>query len=260
MRTLIPALIAVVALVALASCGGGDQAAAPTGYAPNQTAEAYSYVHGGYVGQAVATTDGEGNLSVTLDEAFLPHSLAIVDIESDQWTEDNTATYVIRGNTVHVAKWIAYDGTNYTGTTVGSALVYVESDDQGNPAGNKDLELQILRNERTMRAYFDAIQEGGFQIMTEFGGEPMTVDTTSYGSLTKRGSSYWDERGLTWQGNMEAIEETLVEQGVSYTLNEMSRGDEGTWSVADATTGATASDFPDYFALGQLAIARLDMQ
>jgi hypothetical protein len=259
MRTLLSALIAVVALVALVGCGGGDQAAAPTGYAPNQTAEAYSYVHGGYVGQAVASTDGEGNLSVTIDEAFLPHTLAVVDTEQDQWNEDNTVTYESHGS-YNAAKYVSYQGTTYVGTSFGSSAVWVAADENGNPAGNQSLEMQIVRNERRMAAYFDAIQDGAFQVMTEFGGEPQEVTTTNYGSLTKRGSSYWADTGKTWEGNMELIQEALVEHGLSYTLGEMSKGDDNTWEVADATTGATASDFPDYYALGQLAIARLDRE
>jgi hypothetical protein len=259
MRTLASVIVATIALVALIGCGGGD-AAAPTGYAPNQRSEAYAYVHGGYVGQAVVTTDDEGSIDVTLDEAFLPHTLAIVDMESDDWNEDNTVFYIQRGNEVRVAKWISYNGTNYTGVTVGTALAYVESDEDGNPSGNTILEKAILRNENTMRAWYENIENGQFQTFTEFGGEPTTVTTTRYGSLFKRGSDYWTDRGLTWQGNMEAIEEAAEEMGVGFTLPEMTRNDDGVWELADATTGATASDFPDYFGLVQLAVARLEMQ
>lgn len=257
MRTVGSILIAALATIALVSCG--SDVAAPTGYAPGQTVEAYAYTHGGYVGQAVVTTDDAGSIDVTLDEAFLPHSLAIVDIESDQWNEDNTASYVQRGDTVYVARYIAYDGTNYTGTTVGTSLVYVASDEQGNAAGNTELEKAILRNESTMANWYDVIEAGGFQIFTEFGGEPIPVTTTEYGSVTKRGSEYWNF-GIGWTGNIEAIEEAAQQFGVSYSLDELERGSDNFWSVADATTGATASDFPDYFALIQQAVARLAVQ
>jgi len=256
MRTLITVLVASLALVALVGCG--NDAEPPTGYAPDQTAESYAYVHGGYVGQAVVTTTDEGGFEVTLDEAFLPHTLAIVDMDSDDWNEDNTVFYVQRGNEVRVAKWIAYDGTNYTGVTVGSALAYVESDDEGNPAGGTILEKNIIRNEANMAAWYDNIADGEFVTFTEFGGQGSPVTTTSYGSLFKRGSSYWTN-GLTWQGNMDAIEEAAEENGVGFTLDEMVRGDSD-WRLADAGTGATASDFKDYFSLIQTAVARLEMQ
>jgi hypothetical protein len=258
MRTFITFIVAALVLVAFIGCGGGD-AAAPTGFVPGQTAEAYAYTHGGYVGQAIATTTEDGGFEVTLDEAFLPHSLAIVDIESDEWNDQNTVTYVVRGDTVYVAQNIAYDGTNYVGTTVGSALIYVEADEEGRPAGAKELELMILESEGSMAAWYENIQNGEFAIFTEFGGEPMPVTTTQYGSVTKRGSTYWNF-GLGWQGNMDAIEDAAEQYGVSYTLDDMNRdADSGEWSLADATTAATASDFPDYFKLAQLAVARLEM-
>ncbi|MGM0674565.1 MAG: hypothetical protein ACQETQ_07725 [Spirochaetota bacterium] len=257
MRTIATALIAALVLVLFVGCGGNGDEAASAGFAPDQSVEAYSYVHGGYVGKAEVTTDDEGEIDVTIDEAFLPHTLAIVDLESDDWNEDNTVSYVVRGDTVHVAKYIAYDGTDYVGNTVGTALVYVAADEDGEPDGNTVLEKMILRNEDTMAAWFDNIADGGFETYTEFGGEANTVTTTSYGSLTKRGSEYWNF-DLGWEGNMEAIESAAEEYGVGYALDEMTQED-GEWTLADATTGATASDFKDYFSLIQQAVARLEM-
>ena len=258
MRTISTIIIAALALVALAGCGGNEPVA-PTGFAPGQTAEAYAYVHGGYVGQAVVTTDDEGSIDVTLDEAFLPHTLAAVDMESDDWNEENTVFYIQRDNEVRVAKWISYNDTNYTGVTVGTALAYVESDENGNPTGNTILEKSILRNEDTMKTWWESIAEGEFMVYREFGGSGSAVTTTRYNGLYKRGSDYWPERGLGWQGNMDAIVEAAETMGVGFTLDEMVRGDDG-WELADAGTGATASDFKDYFSLVQLAVSRLEME
>jgi len=257
MRMITKLLVAAVVLVALVGCGGGD-AAAPTGYAPGQEVEAYAYVHGGYVGQAVVTTDDEGAMSATIDEAFLPHTLALVDLEDDAWNEDNTASYVVRGDEVFVAKYVSYDGTDYVGTTVGTALVYVAADEDGNPTGNTDLEMMIIRNEDTMSAYFEGVQNGAFATYTEFGGDAQPVETTSYGSVTKRGSTYWNF-GIGWEGNVDAIAEAAAQNGVGYSLDDLSQNSDGEWEVADATTAATASDFKDYFALIQQAAARLAM-
>lgn len=257
-KVLLPVFVAIVS-IAVISCGGDAPVA--TAYAPNQSVEAYSYVHGGYVGRATASTDAEGTVEFILDEAFLPHTLASVDIEAAEWNEDNTAFYQVRGEVHHVARWVSYNDTNYVGVTAGTTLVYVPANDQGEPAtdvNKDDLELSILDSEGTMAAYWDAIQDGAFAIYTEWGGQPQTVTTTSYGSLTKRGSSYWNF-GIGWQGNMDAIQEAAAEHGVSYSLDEIEPGDDG-WQLADATTGATASDFPDYFKLIQLAAARLDVQ
>jgi len=264
MRRIIMILIVLLAAIALVACGGNeadDAAMSEGGFAPNQSVEAYMYVHGGYVGQAIASTDGEGNLDVEIDEAFLPHTLATVDMESGDWTEDNTVFYVQRGNEVRVAKWIAVGGTNYVGMTVGTAVAYVEADEEGNPAGGTILEKGIIRNQGSMAQYYNGIGNGAFQIFTEFGGSAMTVDTTSYGGVYKDGSSYWaaGTRGLGWQPNMDAIEEFVEENGANYSIDQMESTDDG-WEVADTVTGATASDFVDYFQLVQLAVAQLNVQ
>ncbi|AFG38417.1 hypothetical protein [Spirochaeta africana] len=253
------ALILFVALAAAALIGCGGDDPVRTGFTPGQTVEAYNYVHGGYIGQAVVTVTEDGVLDATLDEAFMPHTLAIVDMDADEWTEDNTVYYLQRGNQVRVAKHIAYDGTNYVGTTVGGALIYVEADDEGNPAGNVDLELQLIRNEASMAAWFENIADGKFVLFTEFGGEPQPVTTTSYGSLFKRDSTYWNF-GIGWMGNIEALEEAVANYGTGFSLDEMVRRGDDRWALADAVTGATLSDFPDYFGLVQMAVGRLSME
>lgn len=245
-----------------AFAGGGQEAAGPE-FAPNQTADAYIYIHGGYVGIATATTDAQGAVSVELDEAFLPHTLAAVDIDADEWNEDNTASYVVRGEENFVAKFVEYNGTTYVGTTVGTSVTYVEADDEGDAAGQQDLELLIIRGQDSMAAYVDSIQDGGFGIMTEFGGTVEPVTTTSYGQVTKRGSEYWNF-GLGWQGNIDAMEEFIAENGWDYNLDDMARAEEEDedgsryWSVADVVTGATLSDFKDYFINAQMAIVQLE--
>ncbi|TVR54630.1 MAG: hypothetical protein EA426_16770 [Spirochaetaceae bacterium] len=261
MRKLMTLGIVALALGVLAGCGRqADPPPAPTGFVPNQGAVAYNYVHGGYVGVAKVTTNAEGAITVILDEAFLPHTLAAVDIESADWTEDNTVFYEVRGNKNYVAKYVAYNGRNYVGTTVGTSVTYVAADDQGNPAGNTDLEMEIIRNEARMAEWFEKAQAGGFQIFTQFGGTPIPVTTTAYGGVTKRGSTYWNF-GLGWQGNIEAVEAAAQQHGVRFGLDELRRrSDDNRWAMADVVTSATLSDFPDYFGLIQLAVARLKMQ
>lgn len=250
-------MIAAIAVIGLAGCG--DDAPAVGGYAPSQTTEAYAYTHGGYIGQAVVSTDAEGAIDVSLNEAFLPHTLAAVDIESDEWTEENTVFYVSHGRQTNVAKYVSYNDTVYVGTTFGTGVFWVEADENGEPAGATGLEKAILRNQTTMAEYWDAIAEGAFAVYTEFGGSPITVTTTSYGSLYKRGSSYWDaEPG--WLGNITAIEEFIEENGAGYSMDEITRRDDGRFSFADAVSSATASDTRDYVNVAQTAIGRLKMQ
>ena len=91
----------------------------------------------------------------------------------------------------------------------------------------------------------------------------MPVTTTAYGGVTKKDApGYW-AFGVGWKGNMEAIEAFIEENGSDYPNSEMVRAAEENadglklWSVADAVTGATNSDFKDYFNVAQAAISRL---
>ena len=261
MRKLSVAVLAVLMLATLIGCGS-----AGGGYVAGQIEEAYSYVHGGYVGRAVVRVMDEGVLDVSLDEAFLPHTLGIVEFEDAEWTEANTAYYVSRGNEVRVAKYVEYDGDVYVGVTVGSGLSYVAAGENGEPAGGTDLEKAILRNQATMAAYFAGVQSGSFKILADFGGAAMAVTETHYGGVTKKNApGYWNS-GQTWIGNITAIEEFIEENGAGFPLSEMTRAAEEDanglkfWSVADAVTGATNSDFKDYFGLVQSAIGRLAME
>jgi len=259
MRKLSAIVVAAVLLVALAGCGGDSGG----GYVSGQIEEAYAFSHGGYVARAVVRVLDDGSIDVDIDEAFLPSTLAAVDVESAEWNEGNTVSYVSHGSNVPVAKYIEYDGTAYVGTTVGSAVVYVEAGDNGEPVGGTDLNLAILRNQASMAAYYNSIQAGSFKVLTEFGGQPITVDETHYGGVTKvNAPGYWNT-GQTWQGNIDAIEAFIEENGAAYSLSEMVRASEANadglklWSVADAVTGATNSDFKDYFGVVQTAMARL---
>ena len=232
-------------------------------YAPNQRETAYAYTHGGYVGKADVVVNAEGNLEVDIDEAFLPHTLASVDIEADEWSEGNTISYVSRGNTLYVAKYVGYNEKVYVGIPTGTGFSYVEADESGTPAGGLDLEKAILRNQGTMAAYYALISAEKFGLLPEFGGNPVPVTTTHYGGVTKKNSpGYWSD-GIGWRGNMEAIEDFIEGNGAQYSLTQLVRASEEDadglkfWSVADTVTSATNSDFKDYFGLVQSAIGRL---
>lgn len=263
-RYLLLGLAAVLA-ISLIGCDSNQKAeeTALGTYAPNQRESAYAYTHGGYVGKAEVTVNADGELAVDLDEAFLPHTLGLVDIESDTWNEGNTTSYVSRGNTNYVAKYVSYNDKVYVSIPTGTGFSYVEADESGSASGGLDLEKAILRNQGTMAAYFALISAGKFGVIAEFGGDVIPVTTTSYGGVNKKNApGYWAD-GLGWRGNMDAIQTFAMENGVQFSLTEMVRAenenDKGLkpWSVADVVTGATNSDFKDYFGLVQAAAGRL---
>ena len=126
MKKILLLLLSIVIIGSLVGCGGKTEEVVDTGisgnYAPDQTVVAYDYVHGGYVGKAEIKTDTEGNLSVYFDEAFLPHTLSLVDIEASEWDADNTTGYMSRGHEYFVAKYIEYSGKVYIAVSTGTGF------------------------------------------------------------------------------------------------------------------------------------------
>lgn len=238
----------------------------PGNYAPGQTVVAFDYVHGGYVGKTEIKTDDEGNLSVYFDDAFLPHTLALVDIEASEWNPDNTTGFISKGNEKFVAKYIEYNSKIYIAVPTGIGFSYVEADENGEATGSIDLEKAILRNQASMAAYYALIPAGKFKTLSSIGGTATSITTTSYGGVTKKVSpGYW-AKGQTWIGNITAIEDYIAEYGVQVALTDMVRAKEENadglklWKVADTVTGATNSDFKDYFGLAQAAVGRLRLK
>lgn len=232
-------------------------------YAVNQSQTAYGLTHGGYVGRAVISINEVGDISVNIDDAFLLHVLALVDIDEEKWTEDNTVKFISHGEEKHVAKYIEYNGIIYIAIPVGEGFTYVEADGDGMAYGSVDLEREILRNQVTMEQYYDLVPKGGLKLLDSFEGNANAVTTTIYGGLTKKTApDYWNF-GQTWVGNIKAIESFIEKNGVQFDLSDMVHASEPDkdglkfWSVADAVTGATNEDFKDYFGLVQMAAGRL---
>jgi hypothetical protein len=268
MKKILIILMSIIIIASFVACGSKSSDSQEstdelTGvYAPNQTATAYSYIHGGYIGRAIAKTDANGDITVSLDEAFLPHVLATIDIEAAEWTEDNTVLFDSHGDT-YAAKYIEYSSKKYIGISVGKSLSYVAADESGAAVGNTDLEMSIIRDQASMAAFYALVPAGQFKIFTEFGGDAIPVATTSNGGPTKKASpGYW-AFGQTWIGNITAIEEFIAENGVQLNLAKASKAKEENasgiklWSIADAVSGATNSDFKEYFGLAQYAAGKL---
>jgi cell division protein FtsB len=236
---------------------------------PNQSVEAYGFTHGGYVGQVtIVVTDGE--LDVEINEAFMPHSLAEVTLSTEtdptDWDETNTLTI---GSTSY-ALYIMYDGDMFKALqTDAGLLVYSQVDETGTLLTGrwdiKNLEMAIIRNDGSMKAYYDALNAGEFKLMTSLDDTSPTVLTDG---LFKDGNpDYWQPfpGSLGWQANIDALEAFLEEHGAAFDTLAFTQvettvnGVEDTyWQVVDSIAGATNSDFQDYFQLAQAAFGQLE--
>jgi hypothetical protein len=233
----------------------------------DQTVEAYGFTHGGYVGQVtIVVTDGV--LDVEINEAFLPHTLAEVDLADAEWTEANTLD--VDGDTF--ALFIEYNGEIFKAVaTESNVLVYSAVDENGDFKSGRgtitNLEMDIIKNDANMKAYYDALNGGEFKLLKSFDdASPIVVDS---GQFKDGNPNYWPAGGdrLGWQANIDATEAFLEEYGAAYdtlaftqvtaTINDV---EDTYWQIADAVAGATNSDFPDYFQLAQAAFGQLETE
>lgn len=238
---------------------------------PDQTVEAYGFTHGGYVGQVtIVVTDGE--LDVEINEAFLLHTLAEVTLSTDtdptEWDETNTLT--IGSNSY--ALYIMYNGDMYKALQTDAGLLVYSAVDETDTllTGRwdiKNLEMAIIRNDASMKAYYDALNAGELKLMTAIDDTDPIVLTDG---LFKDGNpNYWPafEGSLGWQANIDALETFLEENGAAFDTLEFTQvettvnGVEDTyWQVVDSIAGATNSDFQDYFQLAQAAFGQLETE
>ncbi|MBQ9263412.1 MAG: hypothetical protein IJ189_04280 [Clostridia bacterium] len=81
----------------------------------------------------------------------------------------------------------------------------------------------------------------------------LTVEIGTKASI-EHGVHFWVSP-ITFPGNIAAIEEFLVNNGVDFTQDQISQNGDGFWGVADAVSGATLAGTPNYFLLAQEAYA-----
>lgn len=237
----------------------------------DQVVEAYGFTHSGYVGQVtIVVTDGV--LDVEINEAFLPHSLTTVTLSTTElpteWNETNTLTIGTKSYALH----IMYNGGIYKAlATDAELLVYSEVDELGVlKTGRRDvknLEMDIIKNDATMQAYYTALADGEFKLLKSF--DDTTPVAVTEGQFKEGNPDYWQAFGdkLGWQANIDALESFLEENGAAFdtleftlvpvTVNDV---EDNYWQVVDTITGATNSDFQDYFQLAQAAFGQLETE
>jgi len=237
----------------------------------DQSVEAYGFTHGGYVGQVtIVVTDGV--LDVEMNEAFLPHTLAEVDLSTVEnptdWDETNTLTI---GSKSYVL-YIMYNDAMFKATvTDAGVLVYSEVDETGAFKTSRgdvtNLEMTILKNDTNMKEYYDVLTDGGFKLLKSMGDTTPIV--VSEGQFKDGNPNYWPAGGdrLGWQVNIDALEAFLEENGAAYdtlaftTVTATVNGvEDNYWQIVDTIAGATNSDFQDYFQLAQSAFGQLETE
>ena len=85
-------------------------------------------------------------------------------------------------------------------------------------------------------------------------GEGSAVKTVPVGTKAsiEHGVHFWVSP-ITFPGNIEAIQDFLVENGADFAPEDIAQNADGYWQVADAVSGATLAGTPNYLLLAQEA-------
>ncbi|MFP4286312.1 MAG: hypothetical protein ACLFRI_01325 [Candidatus Izemoplasmataceae bacterium] len=251
MRKVLALIFMLVAVFTVAACG------------PSSTeASAYGVVHGHYVGVADITVDKDGVVTdLTLEEYFLPYSWGKVDASNADREDVLGVVGTRRGGdssntedhvTTYYAKYLQIGDELFTGAVTGDAgsqsIVYSTDD-------IADLDVYV-ETEENAKWYVDQILAEEVYIANEDGTENTELETiesdASSVTLNKSDSGYWSTGDRGWLGNRDATVDAIIGLNLSEEFTTV-RGEDNFWSINDTVTGATWSDFNDYFNLAQQA-------
>jgi hypothetical protein len=263
----------IAALFALSACAGETSSSVTSSSVVVEQygtpLRAYGVVHKEYVGEALVVVKGSEILHVKIDEAFLPHDFARI---TDASAAANPALVVeIKGAndaSLFYAKNVAVDGKLYTAaqltaeerTATGTAryVKYTASD-------VPNLYVHV-KTEANAKAYYEAFVAGKVFVANADGSKNSTLAlNTPYYMELKSIGKYWPAAVPTvnatsgavgiqigWRGNMAILEAAIEEMGFALTPTR-DTANANKIKFGDVVTGATMTDYLDYFNLAKAA-------
>lgn len=223
------AVVMLVSVFALAACGETSKFT---------TKRAYGLVHGkGYVGNATVEVDKDGSLvSAKLDEACFPSQVTLTAEDTAKLNEGEYGTVSGKHG----------DSTVYAKVKVGSIVFELDTTAKAYKVSGKTLE-EYFADAAACEAYYTAVENNDIYVTVK-GVETAGVITKA--DLLKTQNGYWT--GVTtgaqgWGTNAMATCHYVMEYGFGATSFE--KGDKFFTDNNGVSTGATWTDFQDYFNL-----------
>ena len=232
----------------------------------------YGLVHGHYVGVAKVVVDADDVVvNVQFDEYYLPYNTAQVTLTDDQKasvpadvfvrTSINTARDTV--TLTYFAKYVSVNGVIFTGSATGDVPTALNTaPSQGiiwSASGIANIETWT-EVEANAKAYVEAVEAGLVFNCNASGVKSAYPKANASAKIgdTKSATGYWTSPAsypLGWGGNMAAINEALVGTKMGAVEADLVKATTAplVWSVGTIVTGATLSDFVDYYMLAQAA-------
>lgn len=83
-------------------------------------------------------------------------------------------------------------------------------------------------------------------------GNPAATVTVGTKASINHGEDFWLSE-LKFSGNIAKIAEYLTAYGADFAAEDVVKGEDGVWAVADVSTGATLAGTPNYLTIAQAA-------
>jgi hypothetical protein len=220
----------------------------------------YGLTHDHYVGMAIVETLNGVVTDITLDEYYLPYNWGKVALTDFQAYPDDVISVVGSRSTSYYSKYVMIGDKLFTATSVVSGTASIVNYEA---TGIPNLDAWIA-TEANAIWYVEQVEDEAFFLATSTGIEHpnlVRTDALSNSGMTKSTTAYWVQsvtviRG--WTGNMQAIIDAFIGTRLDFTITSTDKTvatdtEPSYWIVDGETTGATLTDFLDYYALLQRA-------
>lgn len=220
----------------------------------------YGLAHDHYVGMAIVETLNGVVTDITLDEYYLPYNWGKVALTDFQAYPDDVISVVGSRSTSYYSKYVMIGDKLFTATSVVSGTASIVNYEA---TGIPNLDAWIA-TEANAIWYVEQVEDEAFFLATSTGIEHpnlVRTDALSNSGMTKSTTAYWVQsvtviRG--WTGNMQAIIDAFIGTRLDFTITSTDKTvatdtEPSYWIVDGETTGATLTDFLDYYALLQRA-------
>lgn len=242
MKRLLGLVLLVVLSFALVGCGESET-----------SATAYQIVHKDYVGVADIVVLDMVIQTLALEEYYLPNDWAKV-VVGETAPED---VIVVSGSSsaTWYGKYIVIGNKQFTGELRTEVLVigevtYSKQTVKYVATGVDDLFTWLKNSEANMSWYVEQLN-ADLAFVAKADWTASTYVSAGKGGWTKSTTGYWsgDQYPIGWPGNMNALKALYVGNSFDANASIVKNIETGFWSLGDAVSGATLTDFPDYHSL-----------
>lgn len=207
----------------------------------------------------LACDDNQQITSVQLDEALIPYAVG----GASGWAVLSDETAALLGDSVVTAP----DGKVYPASMeLGGVVFTAEATDAELLYKGAVNGAEVVLSEYYVTpeggSWYYAVMADGAKLLTADGQAAATVEIGTKESI-RHGVDFWPS-DITFPGNIERIANFVTANGVTYGAypesDDIHRGEDGSWYVADTTTGATLAGTPNYLNLIKEAYDALNAQ